>query len=335
MSLLSTITRHPGTRYLMWQAVLAVSLLAAAWLHLSLGARAMPLQQVLQLVLHYDAGNFSQRIFVDIRLPRLCAALLTGAALGMAGLLLQNIIRNPIGEPHILGLNAGAALAVVLTSTTGIFLPRPLVACLGGALLFGLVVAVSSAGRGGLTPLKVTLCGVALSAFASALTAATLLLDEQTLLAVRTWLVGDLAGVNWTLINAALWPVSGGLLIALALTPSLNVLALGDRLALGLGLNLMRVRLSGVIAVALLCGAAVSIAGPIGFIGLVVPNLVRLVVQDMRYAMPLCASLGALILLLADCVARTLLAPQELATGLMTAFIGAPVFIFLASRGRP
>ncbi|EIW9210061.1 iron ABC transporter permease, partial [Klebsiella pneumoniae] len=191
------------------------------------------------------------------------------------------------------------------------------------------VMALASAGRGGATPLRITLCGVALSGFASAVTAAILILDEQTLLAMRTWLAGDLAGLNWSTLQTALI----GLGVALLIAPRLNVLALGDKVALGLGVNLVQTRLLGLLAIALLCGAAVAVAGPIGFVGLVVPHVVRrLVTEDIRLALPLAAPVGALALVLADIAARTLVAPQELATGAMTALVGAPLFIFIAAR---
>ncbi|HCI4643532.1 TPA: iron ABC transporter permease [Klebsiella quasipneumoniae subsp. similipneumoniae] len=318
--------------------LLTLLLIAGSLVHLGLGARWIAPQTVLQALLEYNPRNFEQRIIVELRLVRLAAALLTGAALGVAGLLLQTVIRNPLGEPHILGLNAGASLAVVATSALGLSpgafpAARPLTAACGAALLFGGVMALASAGRGGATPLRITLCGVALSAFASAVTAAILILDEQTLLAMRTWLAGDLAGLNWSTLRTALVPALIGLGVALFLAPRLNVLALGDKVALGLGVNLVQTRLLGLLAIALLCGVAVAVAGPIGFVGLVVPHVVRrLVTEDIRLALPLAAPVGALVLLLADIAARTLVAPQELATGAMTALVGAPLFIFIAAR---
>lgn len=316
--------------------LLALLLIVGSVVHLGLGARWIAPETVLQALLHYDPRNFDQRIIVELRLVRLAAALLTGATLGVAGLLLQTVIRNPLGEPHILGLNAGASLAVVATSVLGLsaMTPgRPLIAAGGAALLFGGVMLLATAGRGGATPLRITLCGVALSAFASAVTAAILILDEQTLLAMRTWLAGDLAGLNWSVLRAAALPALAGGLLALLIAPRLNVLALGDKVALGLGVNLVQTRLLGLGAIALLCGAAVAVAGPIGFVGLVVPHVIRrLVSEDIRLALPLAAPVGALVLLFADIAARTLVAPQELATGAMTALVGAPVFIFIAAR---
>ncbi|MGG8166963.1 iron ABC transporter permease [Klebsiella aerogenes] len=326
------------TRPRLAMLLLTLMLIAGSLIHLGLGARWIAPQTVLQALIEYDPRNFDHRIIVDLRLVRLAAALLTGAALGVAGVLLQTVIRNPLGEPHILGLNAGASLAVVATSALGLSVgdfpaARPLTAACGAALLFGGVMALASAGRGGATPLRITLCGVAISAFVSAVTAAILILDEQTLLAMRTWLAGDLAGLNWATLQAALVPALSGMGLALLLAPRLNVLALGDKVALGLGVNLVQTRLLGLAAIALLCGAAVAVAGPIGFVGLVVPHVVRrLITQDIRLALPLAAPVGALVLVLADIAARTIVAPQELATGAMTALVGAPLFIFIAAR---
>ncbi len=311
--------------------IFALLLALGAIMHLGIGARFIAPQTVVEAFFHFDPRNFDHNVIIKLRLLRLCAAMVTGAALGVAGVLLQSVIRNPLGEPHILGLNAGAALAVVITSALGLSLPfgRPL----GAAALFLLVLMFSSSGRTGLTPMKVTLCGVAMSAFASSITAAVLILDEQTLLAMRTWLAGDLSGINVQTLRSALWAATAGFVLAIGLSPSLNMLALGDRMAQGLGVSLLKTRLLALLAIALLCGAAVSVAGPIGFIGLVVPQLIRrLVSVDVRVMVPLSALCGALILLLADIAARTLFTPWELATGIMTALVGAPVFIFMASR---
>ncbi len=307
-------------------------------MHLGLGARWIAPQTVLRALLEYDPRNFEQRIIIDLRLVRLAAALLTGAALGVAGLLLQTVIRNPLGEPHILGLNAGASLAVVATSALGLSFGafpagRPLTAACGAGLLFGGVMALASAGRGGATPLRITLCGVALSGFASAVTAAILILDEQTLLAMRTWLAGDLAGLNWSTLQTALVPALIGLGVALLIAPRLNVLALGIRWRWALAL--ISSRPGCWVCWRLRCSAARRWRWPgrSGFVGLVVPHVVRrLVTEDIRLALPLAAPVGALALVLADIAARTLVAPQELATGAMTALVGAPLFIFIAAR---
>lgn len=317
---------------------LLLLVIIAAIAHLGLGARYIAPPTVVQALIAFDPHNFDHRVIVSLRLLRLVAALFTGGALGVAGALLQSVIRNPLGEPHILGLNAGAALAVVATTALGITvgdvaISRPLIAATGAAILFSLVMLLCSAGRAGFTPMKVTLCGVALSAFASSITAAILILDEQTLLSMRTWLAGDLAGLSWAQITPAAMAATAGFALAIGMAPALNMLALGDTLARGLGVSLTRIRLLSLFAIALLCGAAVAIAGPVGFVGLVVPHMVRrLAGSDLRVVIPLSALGGAALLLLADIAARTLLSPQELATGVMTALVGAPLFMLLAAR---
>lgn len=337
MSSLALSTRRSG-RISATAFGLLLLLLTAAVAHLGLGARYIAPLTVLQALVDFEPNNFDHRVIISLRLLRLVAALFTGAALGVAGSLLQSVIRNPLGEPHILGLNSGAALAMVATTALGVSVgdasfSRAFIGAGGAALLFSLVMALSAAGRSGFTPLKVTLCGVAISTFASSITAAILILDEQTLLSIRSWLAGDLAGLSWPVLRAASLVAGGGFALALWLAPALNMLALGDNMARGLGVSLLRTRVLSLAAIALLCGAAVSVAGPIGFIGLVVPHMVRrLAGDDLRAVIPLSALGGALLLLLADIAARTLLSPQELATGVMTALVGAPLFILLAAR---
>ncbi|HEX8048221.1 FecCD family ABC transporter permease [Rhizobium sp.] len=315
---------------------LAAIILVLASIHAGIGARPVAPATLFRAVFAFDSHNFEHQILVKLRLARLAAALLVGAALGVAGLLLQSLLRNPLGEPHILGLNAGASLAVVLTSSLPFLaggLARPLVAAIGAGLLFAAIIALSSAGRAGMTMLKVTFCGIALSALASSLTSAILILDEETLQEVRLWLAGDLAGIGYDLIGAALAPILMGMLLAFLIAPRLNALTLGDAAATGLGVPVRSTRLIGLAATVLLCGASVSVAGPIGFIGLMVPNAARqLSGGDIRFALPLAALGGAALLLAADIAARTLMSPHELATGIMTVIIGAPVFIIAASR---
>ncbi|MDH2913569.1 iron ABC transporter permease [Kosakonia sp. HypNH10] len=331
------IIRHSARVSIAALGLLALVMMAAI-AHLGLGARYIAPPTVVQALIAFDPHNFDHRVIISLRLLRLVAAIFTGGALGVAGALLQSVIRNPLGEPHILGLNAGAALAVVATTALGITVgdaavSRPLIAATGAAILFSLVMLLCSAGRAGFTPMKVTLCGVALSAFASSITAAILILDEQTLLSMRTWLAGDLAGLSWAQITPAAMAATAGFALAIGLAPALNMLALGDTLARGLGVSLARIRLLSLLAIALLCGAAVAIAGPVGFVGLVVPHMVRrLAGSDLRVVIPLSALGGAALLLLADIAARTLLSPQELATGVMTALVGAPLFMLLAAR---
>lgn len=320
-------------------SLLLLGLVAA--IHLGIGSRFIWPSTVVRALIAYDPTNFDHKVLVQLRLLRLLGGLLVGAALGMAGALLQLVTRNPLGEPHFLGLNAGAAFAVVLASALGLSnaavlggaMGRPLVAALGAAGLFSVIITASSAGRDGLTPLKVILCGVAFSAFAASLTSAILILDEQTLMDLRLWLAGDLAGLSYQGLAYAAAPAVLAAVLAVLITPQLNALALGENVASGLGVDLKRTRLGALAAAALLCGAAVSLAGPVGFVGLVAPHMVRtLVSRDARALVPLSAVAGAILLLAADAGARTLLAPRELATGIMTAVMGAPVFLYIVTR---
>lgn len=338
LTLPSSATQRRRNATWLTSLILLALLLVMAVINVAIGARPVSVSTLWQALSAYDSHNFDHRIIVGLRLLRLAGGALTGAALGLAGVLLQTIVRNPIGEPHILGLNAGAALAVVVTtalsgSLADTVIARPLIAAGGAALLFSLIITLACAGRSGPTALKITLCGVALSGFASALSAAILILDEQTLLDLRIWLAGDLAGLNYAQVAWASLPALAGALLALGLGPRLNALALGDAAARGLGVNVLATRCCALVAAALLCGAAVSVAGPIGFIALVAPHIVRrFVSNDLRLLMPLAALTGAILLLLADVAARTLIAPRELATGVMTVMAGAPVFIWIVAR---
>ena len=345
--LATTRPRRRVARPVLIASGLMLLLVGLAIAHLGFGARAIAPEVVVRALIAFDADSFDHNVIVELRLLRLLAALVVGAGLGLTGALIQSVTRNPLGEPHVLGLNAGAALAVVTTLTLSSFLGpllpapalaagRPLVAGLGAMLLCAAVLGVAALGRTGMTPLKVTLCGVAFSAFAAALTSAQLLLDDQTLATVRLWLAGDLSGLSYGALWAALPPAIAGLALALVLAGRLDALAMGDQVAAGLGIHVARTRLMALVAAGLLCGAAVSLAGPIGFVGLVVPHAVKaLGVRDMRVVLPLSALAGAALLVAADLAARSLFAPRELATGIVTALVGVPVFIALAARRRP
>lgn len=319
-------------------AIALMVLCALAIFHLGTGSRPLSASSVIEALLYPDPKNFDHQIVRNLRASRLLAAIAVGSALGVTGALVQSLIRNPLGEPQFLGLNAGASFAVVTISTLSFPLlsdpfSRPLVAAGGGAALFAMVLFASSIGRQGMTMLNVTLCGIALSAFASSLTSSILILDEDSLQALRTWLAGDLAGANMPLVLHALPALGAGILIAIGLIPRLNALAMGDTIAAGLGVKVRQTRILGLVAAALLTGAAVSIAGPLGFVGLVVPHLARQIGgSDMRVLLPLSILLGASVVLAADIAARSIIAPREIATGIMTAFAGAPVFLFHVAR---
>ncbi|WP_339862664.1 iron ABC transporter permease [Thalassospira alkalitolerans] len=329
--------------------LLVAALVIAALLYLISGPRLIPPSTILSAANAFDPNNFDHRILQSIRFPRLLAAITVGACLGLSGLLLQGLLRNPLGEPHILGLNAGATLAVVVATAlptipmlpmlpmfpTGISLDgmaRPIVAACGGGGVFLATISFASAGKSGMTLLKVTFCGIAFSALAGALTSAILILDDDTLDKVRLWLVGDLSGTRLDTLGASMGLLAVAVGAAFYVSARLNALALGDVVATSLGVSVRRVRFIGIIAAALFAGIAVSIAGPIGFVGLIVPNLVRRFAPDYRASVPLTALCGAVLLVLADLAARLIMLPHEIPTGLATAFVGAPVFIVLVAR---
>ncbi len=322
----------------LWLPACLAVLLVFALIHLSVGARPVSPRLIIDALASRDHTSFDQQILLKLRLPRLLAAILCGASLGIAGRLLQSILRNPLAEPHILGLNAGASLALVVTTAlpTGLMIfpvSRPLIAAAGSGTLFALVLFLSSAGRTGLTMTKVTFCGIALSALASACVSAILILDQETLEQMRFWLAGDLSGISLAELRVVL-PITGLAVIAsIFITSRLDIMALGDKAATGLGVPVRQTRMIGLIATALFCGSAVSLCGPIGFIGLIVGGVAhRMVGGRHMMSVPLSALLGANLMIAADIAARTMAAPNELATGVLTAFLGAPVFIAVVTR---
>lgn len=317
-------------------ALLALALLIAALIHATLGARPVSPWVIAEALKNFNRNDFAHQVVLHFRLPRLLSAIMVGSGLALCGALLQALVSNPLAEPQILGLNAGAALAVV---GTAFFLPealavaRPVVAAVGALAAFGVVLSLAGGGREGPTPLKLTLCGIAVSALAAALTAALLLWDQQTLDELRRWLAGDLAGQGFSQILPVLPAYLLAIVAAFLLAPQLAMLAMGDALAQGLGVRLHRLRLAVVVVAALLCGAAVALAGPIGFLGLLVPQLVRrLLGGDLRAVLAGCALAGPAALLLADTLARTAFLPEEIATGVVTGALGAPFFIAVVAR---
>ena len=273
-----------------------------------------------------------------VRLDRTLLGLAVGAALGLAGALMQGLTRNPLADPSILGVNAGASLAMVLAiSWLGVSALSAYVwfAFGGAAAALVLVHLVASLGRGGATPVKVAITGAALTAAGTSLISAVLLIDRRTIESFRLWQVGTVAGRGSDVLLTGLPFLVVGTLVALGSARSLNALALGDDLARGLGRHVARDRLVVGSASVLLAGTAVALAGPIAFVGLLVPHGVRAVVgPDHRLVLPLCLGWGAVLVVAADTVGRLVLPPSEVQVGIMTAVLGAPVFLRLVRRGR-
>lgn len=278
------------------------------------------------------------RAIIETRLPRTVLGLLVGAALALAGGCLQGLTRNPLADPGLLGVNAGASFAMVLAvSALGVSSLHSYLwfAFLGAAAAAVLVHAVASLGRDGATPAKLVLAGAALSAGVASWTSAVLLTHKQTFDVIRLWQVGTIGGRGWGVVVTGLPFLAAGAVLALAGARTLDTLALGDDLAKGLGRRTALDRLVVGLAVVLLAGTATALAGPVAFVGLVVPHAVRaLVGSAYTRVLPLSMGAGAALVLLADVVGRVILPPTEVQVGIMTAVVGVPVFCWFLRRGR-
>ncbi|MGP7961445.1 FecCD family ABC transporter permease [Sanguibacter sp. A247] len=301
------------------------------------GARQVAPADAWQALTSFDPANFDHAA-VRSRLPRTVVAMIVGVALGLAGTLMQGLTRNPLGDPGILGINAGASAAVVLgIFVAGVSDPRGYVwfAFAGAAGATVVVHGVASAGREGATPVKLALAGACVTAALTSLVTAVLVTQTDALDTFRFWQVGSVGGRDLGQIAPLAPFLAVGVVLALASGRMLDIAALGDDVARGLG---QRVGLTRVIvgsAVVLLCGAATALAGPIAFVGLVVPHVGRAITgSDHRWLLPYSAVLGAALLVVSDIVGRVVAAPGQLEVGLVTAVVGAPVFIVLVRRRR-
>ncbi|MEX1020902.1 MAG: iron ABC transporter permease [Litorilinea sp.] len=297
------------------------------------GAAQIGLGDVWDSLFAFDPTATDHLIIRTLRVPRAAVGALVGASLGVAGAIMQGLTRNPLADPGILGINTGAALGVVLAvyllgiQTLTLY---ALFALVGAAITAGLVYAIGALGRGGPTPLNLTIAGAAFTALLSSLTTGILILNERTLEEVRFWLAGSIAGRDLTLLLQVGPYLAVGMVVALALGRQITTLALGEDVARGLGQNTLWIKALAALCVVLLAGGAVAVAGPIGFIGLVIPHMVRFAVGvDYRWILPYAALAGAIFLLVADVTARLVLRPTELPVGIMTALIGGPFFIYL------
>ncbi|NLY11086.1 MAG: iron ABC transporter permease [Firmicutes bacterium] len=275
-------------------------------------------------------------VIQTMRMPRAVIATLVGAALGVSGAIMQALTRNAMASPGILGINAGASFSVVLGMT--LFNVYSLQGFMWLAFLGALGAAISvyilgSIGRGGLTKLKLTMAGVVLSSLFSSLTTGMLILSENRLESVMFWMAGSVEGRKLELVSPVLPFIILGLVVAILISSKINALQLGEDVAKGLGQKTWLVKSLGLLVVVLLSGGAVSMAGPIGFVGLIVPHIVRgLIGIDHRWVIPFCAIFGAGLMLAADILARFILFPSEVPVGVATAVAGAPFFIYLARK---
>lgn len=326
---------QPGARRLRVPLLLAAcTLLAGAALaSLWLGSRGLSAAAVWRVLLQPDDSHAA--LVVASRIPRTLLALLTGAALAVAGALIQALTRNPLAEPGLLGVNAGAAASIVTAALLLGGLPaHPFWAALPGALGAAAAVYLIGAGGRGLQPVRLILAGAAVNAVLFAYVQAVALLRDDIFDAYRFWAVGSLAGQSLDVALRAAPYIGAGLLLAAMLARPLNLLALGQALARALGLRSSLYRALGLLCVAILAAAATAAAGPIAFVGLAVPHIARRYAgPDLRWLLAYCVVLGPLLMLVADILARLLRAPAELLTGVVVAFIGAP-FLLAALRKR-
>ncbi|MEM9128463.1 MAG: iron ABC transporter permease [Pseudomonadota bacterium] len=331
------VARRRTTRVrLIWLMIVLASIAFVCGLSVTFGVRAVSWSDILA-GLSGQIDTISQAV-VAVRIPRTLLAALAGASLGLAGAVMQGVTRNPLADPGILGVNAGAAMAVVIgIAWFGIESLRAYIwiATLGAAIAACFVYAVGSLGRGGATPLKLALAGAATSIAATSLTVAIVLPRNDIAGGVRFWQIGGVGGATYDGILPILPFLAVGFAICLLSARSLNLLALGDEAAAGLGERVAFARGGAALGAVLLCGATTAACGPIGFVGLMVPHLCRtLVGVDHRWLLPFSALTGATLLIGADVVGRLLARPAELDVGIVTAFLGAPVFIWIVRQRR-
>ena len=318
--------------------LLATALAIVAVASLAVGAKAIPTSSVIESLTSFDSRNTDHFIVRELRMPRTLVGIMVGAALGAAGALMQGLTRNPLADPGLLGINAGAAFAVVCgiwAFGVSSLLEFVWFAFMGAAIASLVVYALGTAGRGGATPVRIALAGAALGILLISLTRAVVLFDQATLDEFRFWAVGSLAGRGHD-VAAQMGPfIAAGLLVAFAVARQLNALALGDDMARALGTRVAATRVGTALSITLLCGAAVAAAGPIGFIGLVIPHAVRVWFgPDQRWLVPASALAGPTLLLACDIVGRVIARPSEVQVGIATAAIGGPAFVILVRRSR-
>lgn len=282
-------------------------------------------------------GSNEQLIIQNVRIPRAIIASVVGASLAIAGLFMQVLTKNPLASPSVLGINAGASMLIVLSIT--FFNLQSMTATIwlsfiGAALSSLFVFGLSSLGKDGATPLKITLAGVSIAAMFSSITQGLLVTNEVALDQVLFWLAGSVQGRSLDSLVMVLPYIIVAWVISLSLGSKINTFMLGEDLSKALGQNTALLKITLVVLVILLAGGAVSVAGPIGLVGIIVPQIVRMFVKnDYRWMIPFTGVVGAILLLLADIASRYVLMPEETPVGITTAVIGAPFFIYLARKG--
>ncbi|WP_437385951.1 FecCD family ABC transporter permease [Plantibacter flavus] len=332
----SVTSRTLHARRVRGLGVAVVGLAAAVLLSVLVGSHPIGPAEVWRALTTPD-GSVTDLVVLDLRIPRTVAGAVVGVGLGVSGALIQGLTRNPLGDPGILGVDAGAALFVAIGVVLGARTPAQYLpfAFAGALVVTAVVYLIGSAGRGGPDPVRLTLAGVALAAVLTGITTAMMLLDPVTFNTLRGWNAGSFVERGFDVILPALPFVVAGVVIALFCARSLNALALGDDLASSLGSRLVSTRVLSIVAITLLAGAATAIAGPIGFVGLMVPHIARWIVgPDQRWIIAYSTLIAPTVLLASDVIGRVILWPSDVPVGIVTAFVGAPVLIHLVRRAK-
>lgn len=323
--------------FLITVLILSILLVITIVLSISLGSRKVTVKEILDALFLPQISEYGVNV-IRKRIPRTIFGLLCGAGLGVSGALMQAVTRNPIADPSILGVNTGASVFVVCgIAFLNISSPSEYIvlALLGATFTSLLVYGIGSMGKGGATPMKLVLAGAATSAALSGIISTVMIPRSYVMNEYRFWQVGSIGSGTWSYVSLLAPFMVIGVVMAIALAPALNAMALGDESATSLGVRTGLVRVCAAMTGVILCGSATALAGPIGFIGLLAPHLIRLFVgADLRYTIPLSALLGAVILTFSDVIGRLLSYPGELEVGVVTAFVGAPILIYTAMRTK-
>ena len=327
-----------GNKKFVYSIILCLALLSImAIFSISLGAKSIAFSKVVDVLLGNDPDSLEATIILQ-RIPRTVFGILAGGALGMSGALMQSITRNPIADPSILGVNTGASLFVV----AGIAFFNITVAyqyiwlgITGAGVTAVFVYSVASMGKDGATPLKLALSGSAVSIVLGSLVSTIMLPNNRVMEAFRFWQVGSIGSATWENIMLISPFLIVGFIISMFISGYLNNLALGDEAATALGTNVVMTRTIGALASVLLCGATTALAGPIGFVGLIIPHIIRLIFgSEMSKMLPLSFLGSAILMLISDVIGRIISLPGETEVGIVTAVLGAPVFILAIRKGR-
>lgn len=334
MSTFTTLFTNKSSKSLIILILLIVLLPIISAICISAGVYNVTLGDVFKLF-SLDPSSGDYRIIMHVRLPRVLGAILAGGALATSGAIIQSVLNNPLASPNIIGVNTGAGLFVLLFSAffgTQLAI-MPIVAFIGAVLTSAVIIIISVGGR--TSKLTVVLTGIAISSIMTAGMNTIMIVDPDAYIGAGTFLVGGLSGLT---INRIVFPmiyILIALLISFCYGKDMNVLALGESTAKSLGMSVNRKRIILIILAAVLAGSAVSFAGLIGFVGLIVPHAVRYIIgSDNRFVLPVSAVSGSIFVLICDTVSRTLFNPYELPVGIIMAFIGGPFFVFLIVKSR-